>query len=190
MMSDGALPGDDLVARIVAGDREAEAALVRQYLRGVRTLLSFQTRAPEEAEDLLQDTFLTVLSKIRNGDLRDPTRLSAFIHGVARNLALAHYRGDHAARIAGDVTLLERIESETPGPLELADRDQASAFLQVAIAELPVERDRALLQRYFFEEAEVDQLCSELGTDRRHFSRVKHRATRRLIEQIKGRASP
>lgn len=184
-MSGTALPSDDLVTRILSGDRSAEEALVRHYFRGVRALLKHGTRTTDDAEDLCQDTFLTVISKIRRGDLRDPAKLSAFVHGVARNLALAQYRAESMDRPAGDVMALERIAAEMPGPFEIASQEQATALLRVAIESLPVERDRTLMKRHFFAEASVEQLCKELATDRVQFSRIKHRATRRLIELLR-----
>ncbi len=185
-MSDG-LPGSpDLVVRIAAGDRLAEEELVRQYLRGVRTLLKFTTRSSDDAEDILQETFLTVISKIRRGEVRESGKVSGFIHGVARNLATSFYRRDAGDRMDAVRTMVGQLASDVPGPLELADQAQTTSFLQTAIDDLPVERDRKLLRRYFFEHTSVDQLCEDLGTDRRHFSRLKHRATRRLIEQVKG----
>lgn len=184
-VSGAALPSDDLVTRIISGDRAAEEALVRHYFRGVRALLKHGTRTADDAEDLCQDTFLTVISKIRRGDLRDPAKLSAFVHGVARNLAMAQYRTEGSDRPAGDILALERLASETPGPFELASQEQATALLRAAIDSLPVERDRTLMKRHFFAAASVEQLCTELATDRVQFSRIKHRATRRLIELLR-----
>lgn len=188
-LSDGNAPPLDLVSRIISGDRAAEETLVREYTRGVRALLRFQTRTPEVAEDLFQETFLTVIGKTRRGEVRDVEKLNAFIQGVARNIATAHYRKETRDRSDSHFDALERIAAQIPGPLELADHDQAIEILQLAIDSLPVERDKLLLKRYFFEDITVDQLCLELGTNRRHFARVKHRAVRRLIELTKGRLS-
>lgn len=188
-LNDGPEPLSDLVSRIISGDRAAEEELIQNFARGVRNLLRFNSRTPDVADDMFQDTFITVLGKLRRGEIRDPDKLKSFIHSVARNLTTKHYSKDGVRRTRADVTMLQTIASELPGPLEVTDSEQTVELLTSAIEDLSVGRDRVLLKRYFFEGTHIDRVCEEIGTDRKHFYRRKHRAIRRLVELVKERLS-
>jgi RNA polymerase sigma factor (sigma-70 family) len=79
-------PAALLVRRIRAGDRSAEEELVKQYRPGVLTIAAARTRDYEAARDLTQEIFIHVLKAVREGQLREPEKLSAFIQGIARNV--------------------------------------------------------------------------------------------------------
>jgi RNA polymerase sigma-70 factor, ECF subfamily len=90
--ADDAQSGADLVSRIRAGDRRAEEELVGRYSRGVAIIIRHEVRQAAVAADLTQETLRIALEKIRRGDLREPEKLSGFICGLARNLAIGHHR--------------------------------------------------------------------------------------------------
>jgi RNA polymerase sigma factor (sigma-70 family) len=76
-----------LVERLRAGDPAAEHELVVMFGRRIRIVLEFRLRDREAARDLAQETLVAAITALRDGKLRDAERLSAFVHGVARNLA-------------------------------------------------------------------------------------------------------
>jgi len=75
-----------LVGRVRAGDVGAEEELVRAYRRGVLAIAAARTRDREAALDLTQEVLIAVLKALREGQLREPEKLAAFVHGIARNL--------------------------------------------------------------------------------------------------------
>ena len=168
----------ELVAKIIAGDSEAEAALVQQYSRGLSVILHQATGDSAVAEDLFQDTFRIALEKIRRGEVRDPEKLSGFICSLARNLALLHFR-----RFPRSTTFKEadakEIRSSSPNQLdELLNREKVRAIRQV-LSELGSQRDREILYRFYISEEKKDQICADLELDSLQFNRVLHRARER-----------
>jgi len=75
-----------LAERIRAGDRSAEDELVNTYRRGVFVIAVARTRDREAARDLTQEVLIAILQALRDGQLRELAKLSAFIQGTARNL--------------------------------------------------------------------------------------------------------
>jgi RNA polymerase sigma-70 factor, ECF subfamily len=75
-----------LARRIIAGDRSAEDELVSTYRRGVFVIAVARTRDREAAADLTQEILIAILKALRDGQLREATKLAAFIQGTARNL--------------------------------------------------------------------------------------------------------
>ena len=61
---------NDLIKRAKKGDKEATARLVSQYSERIYNLALRILRNKEDAEDVLQETFLTVLRKLETFDGR------------------------------------------------------------------------------------------------------------------------
>jgi RNA polymerase sigma factor (sigma-70 family) len=81
-----------LVARIRAGNTEAEDCLVSAYSRGIFLIAVARTRDREAARDLTQEVLIAVLKALREGQLRSPDKLAAFIQGVTRNVVNNYLR--------------------------------------------------------------------------------------------------
>src|SRR6266540_3609096 len=84
---------DVLVARAKAGDQAALEALFRAFETPVYNLARRMMRTPEDAEDVLQETFLEVVRSI--GQYRGEGHLWGWIRRVAATKALMRIRRDH-----------------------------------------------------------------------------------------------
>ncbi len=103
---------DVLVARARSGDLEALEALYRAFETPVYNLARRILRSPEDAEDVLQETFLEVLRSIRG--YRGDGPLWAWIRRIAASKALMRIRREQLrAADAFD-------EETTPGAPALA----------------------------------------------------------------------
>jgi RNA polymerase sigma-70 factor (ECF subfamily) len=171
---------EQLVRRIRAGDRRAEDELVRRYQRGVGAVLRRAGADAATADDLSQETFATSLRKIRAGEVREPERLAGFLCSLARNLAIEHYRKAGSRRTAG----LSDTDFASPEPSPLDDllRTERAAVVRKVLAELPSERDRQVLFRFYLAEEDKDGICRDLGLSSLHFNRVVFRARERYRE--------
>ena len=83
-----------LVRRAAAGDRAAFGELYSRYARLVHGILLARVRY-HEAEDLVQDVFLTAMSRLPQ--LRDSASFSSWICTIARNRAHDFHRTQPAA---------------------------------------------------------------------------------------------
>ena len=83
---------DDAVvlARVLAGDEDAFAGLVKRYEPRLRLYVTHIVGVAEEARDLVQESFIRVW---RNLDQYDPRyRFSTWLFRIAHNLAIDHVR--------------------------------------------------------------------------------------------------
>ncbi|HEY4562151.1 MAG TPA: sigma-70 family RNA polymerase sigma factor [Thermoanaerobaculia bacterium] len=174
----------DLVRRIAAGDGAAEAALVERYSRGVLYLLRRLGAPPELADDLHQETFRIVIERLRRQGLEDPAGLAGFLRGTARNLMTAERRKTARRRTDADPERLEQTVHPAPGQLAAVLLEEEAAIVRRLIAEMPTDRDRQLLLRFYVAEEEKDSICGELGLDSLHFNRVLFRARHRFKELL------
>ena len=174
----------DLVRQIAAGDAAAEETLVQRYSDGLLYLLQRLGASPELADDLHQETFRIVLERLRQRGLDDPAGLAGFLHGTARNLMLAERRKTFRRRTDADPQGLEHAVHPAPGQLSTVLLDEEAAIVRRLIAELPTDRDRQLLLRFYVAEEEKESICAALGLDSLHFNRVLFRARHRFKEHL------
>src|ERR1044072_1950771 len=83
---------DVLVARAQAGDEEALEALYRAFETPVYNLVRRMLRRPEDAEDVVQETFLEVVRNIKQ--YRGEGHLWGWIRKIASTKALMRIRRD------------------------------------------------------------------------------------------------
>lgn len=183
----------DLVRRIAAGDATAEGELVSRYSRGLFYLLRRLGALPELADDLHQETFRIVLERLRRRPLEQPEGLAGFLRGTARNLMVAERRKTARRRTDADELALDQAVHPAPGQLSAVLLDEEAETIRRLIGELPTDRDRQLLLRFYVAEERKESICTDLGLDHLHFHRVLFRARQRfkeLLERGERRRAP
>lgn len=137
---------------------------------------------PEEAEDLLQETFLRVM---RTGPPERIENLRSYLLATAKHLSLNRLRRPRPVDApAGDASGdLEGLPANRPGPHEEASFRLLSDALRHALADLPASHRRA------FELAVLDGLSYEevaraTGTTLAQVKVHVHRARRRLVDAL------
>jgi len=149
-------------------------------------------RNTADAEDLVNETFITALEKIRRGDLREPERLSGFILAVARNLALGRLR-EGMRRAHTNIDEVPPPADPGRGPLEQLLLKERAEIVRQVLGELKMERDRQIIIRYYIMEDDKESVCASLGITLTHFNRVRFRAVgrfRELYEAKRGGKKP
>lgn len=172
-------PGD-LVRRILAGDRGAEAELVELYGEGLAFLLRRWTRDKEAAEDIYQETIRRALEKLRRGELRDPDSLPSFLRGLAHNLSIDHYRR-HSRRSERERPIVDTLDPPDAGAGQLVSllRREKIGLVRRLVSELRQERDREVLLRFYLAEEDKQRIQADLGLTPAEFNVVLFRARRR-----------
>jgi len=190
-----------LVERLQAGDATALEGLMERYSARLYRLAFSITRNARDAEEVLQDVFLTVFRKI--GSFEQRAKLGTWLYRVTTNTALNKRRGlaatvevalddllptylDDGHR-AGDRSFLLTDWSETPEEELLAGEGRAA--LDRALAMLPDGYRAVLVLR------DVDGLSTEEAADAlgESVSSVKsrlHRARMALREIITRSLAP
>lgn len=79
-----------LMLRFQAGDRAAFASLVRKHKVPLYNFILRQVRAPNVAEDLVQDVFVRIVQNA--ADFKHEARFSTWTYAIARNICIDHLR--------------------------------------------------------------------------------------------------
>jgi RNA polymerase sigma-70 factor (ECF subfamily) len=183
---------EKIVAAALTGDRQAESRMVIALRPGVLAVLRFGAfHRWIDAEDLTQETLQVVVERVRARTIDDPRKVFAFAAATARNMALNSARKVLRQQTVVDSELVDELaqnlEMEPSDLSESDDRHLAQAVMAL-LDELPTERDRQVLIRFYLDGNDKQQLCRELGLSPKHFDRVLMRARSRLRTIIERRA--
>jgi RNA polymerase sigma factor (sigma-70 family) len=140
-----------LVARARAGDFGALEHVYRAYERSVYTLARRLTKTPEDAEDVLQETFLEVCRSL--GKWRGDGSLWGWVRQVAASKALMRYRREKLrATDVLDDDVADRMGDDVPLRLDL----------EAALARLP-ERTRTVVWLHDVEGMTHEEIAELMG---------------------------
>ncbi len=178
-----------MLTEMVAGEPDAFAALYDRLSGPLFTLCLRMVGDAEEAEDVLQEVFLTIW---RRGVTYDPTRSSVFswcVH-LTRCKAIDHLRsrgrrlrvlgpargnGDHGS--APDPAPPEAVAA-TPSAADDADRNDQAARVRRVLGALPAEQSQVIEMAFFGDLTHHEisaRLAQPLGT-------IKARIRRGLLK--------
>jgi len=132
-----------LVRRLRAGDSTAFDQIYAVFNNRLLSFLTRMARNRSIAEDLLEETWLRLVSS--GEDLREDTRLGPWLFTVARNLYISYCRSRlRETAYTADLVLLW--PGELPRtPFDMASFNELEERLEAAIAQLPPTYREAIL---------------------------------------------
>jgi RNA polymerase sigma-70 factor (ECF subfamily) len=131
-----------LVERLRRGDGDAFDRVYAHFRGPVFGFLARLSGRRDLAEELLQETFVRLAA--RATELREDTRLGAWLFTVARNLHVSHVRMSVLDAARADRAALEE-PARPPTPFEEAAAGQIQLALERALAALPPSYREVLL---------------------------------------------
>jgi RNA polymerase sigma-70 factor (ECF subfamily) len=162
-----------LVARTLAGDREAFGQLYDRYARLVRAVVHDATADPTTVHDLTQEVFLRAFRQLAR--LREPERVGPWLVGIAR-LVSREQRRRRPWEPLGD--------GEPAGePLAAVDEADEAAYLLRLVGQLP-EPERLAVHCFFLSERGVAETGRLLKLSRSGTYAVLQRACARLARWL------
>ena len=193
-LSAEATPADDaaMVSSIVAGDRAAFTQLMRRYNRRLYRIARATLREPADAEDALQEAYLTALKSI--AQFRGESSLSTWLSRVVLNECLGRLRRtarrQNIVRIdgsSGDDEVADVADVNAELPDRLLDRQQVRLLLERKLDALP-EMFRIVFVLRSVEDLSVQETAQCLGipeaTVRTRYFRAKRLLRESLAEEI------
>ena len=174
----------DLPERIRQGDASAETELVHQFTRRIFVMGVVRTHDREAARDLVQDVLIAVIGSLRKGQLLDPDKLAAFVHGTARNLINNRLRTERQqpqleplsenlaqACLSEELEYAERTRLVLQGMNRLGDEDRQILWMTLVEGRGPAE------------------IASSLGLSSEVVRTRKGRAIRKVTDLIRNKLS-
>jgi RNA polymerase sigma-70 factor (ECF subfamily) len=162
------------VERLRDGDLATEHHFVSYFEQLLSIKLRARTLAPETIDELRQETFSRVIAALRKqGGIRQPERLGAFVNSICNNVLLEFYQARSHTQPPEDFHL-----QKTDKVLDLKGllvTRESQEHIRRILGDLP-KKDRQLLRAVFLEEKDKDEVCRSFGVDRDYLRVLLHRA--------------
>ena len=156
-----------LVEKAQRGDRDALNELIRKYQDRTYQYAFRLTRNPEEACDVVADSFLRVNNAIKN--FKGNSAFSTWLYRIVTNCYLDRRKRDKSKSVVSIDSTLQyeqdeiARELEDPGntPDEQAERNQREVMLQKALNKLP-EFQKAMIIMFHAEQQTYEEIAEAL----------------------------
>lgn len=171
-----------LVEKAQRGDKSALNELVRKYQDRTYQYAFRLTRNPEEACDVVADSFVRVNNAIKN--FKGNSAFSTWLYRIVTNCYLDRRKRDKSKSLVSIDSTLQydqdeiTREIEDPGntPDEIAERNQREVMLQKALNKLP-EFQKAMIIMFHAEQQSYEEIAEALdlplGTVKSRLNRAR-----------------
>jgi len=176
----------DLALRLQAGDSASEDELARLFHPHLLAMAASRLNDRETAREIAQEAILGVLSALREGRLREPEKLPAFVVGTGRNLI--------------NNSLRQKVQR--PEPLNLGSKEAAIPSPDPDASESSLEKeerrdvvfdaiqglrpvDRRILYLTLAEGLKPQEIAAEMGLKPETIRLRKSRALKRVRRKLK-----
>lgn len=162
---------DDLVGRVLAGNRQEYAEIVRRHEPLLYAYLRSRVGSEADAEDLMQEAFVEAFLSLDR--YRPNTNFPAWLRSIARNLARNHFRTRSRRGKAGLPEACLDAEPPLPPPEELQDA------LRHCLDQLD-DRSREAVRRFYQEAKSLRAIGEEIQQSVSWVGVTLHRARHSL----------
>lgn len=172
-------PESDLLAALARGERWAADEVWARYAGGVQRLMTRALGPRPEVEDLTQEAFMRVFSRI--GTLREAGALREFVFVIAVNVLKRElrYRWVRRRVLLSDSGSIPDIEGPSPDP----EAREALARCYAILDKLGARERAAFVLRYM-EERTLDEVASGLGVSLSTAKRLVTRSAERISKHV------
>jgi RNA polymerase sigma-70 factor (ECF subfamily) len=183
------------VERARSGDSDAFRLLVEQHSRAIFRLAYRMTGNEEDAEDVVQETFLRAYRQLGKYEAR--SSFSTWLYRIASNYSLDLIRmrkrhEDKRERGSAEENrdILQSIAVDSPGPDRIVYSSQVKDRVDAALSQLSAQERTAFVLRHF-EGLSIEEIGEALGTGANATKHSIFRAVqklRRTLEPVVGSA--
>ena len=171
-----------LIQRILAGDEDAFASLIRKYEKQVHAQALRQIDDFQIAEDIVQETFLQVYQRLET--LEDPTLFPKWLYVIVNRRCIAWLRKNRLQTESLEEIDVSEIETEAYSRYVAAEHAETTAeaqrdLVQKLLAKLK-ESDQEVITLHYFEEMSSSEIGEFLGVSENTIRSRLRRARQQL----------
>jgi RNA polymerase sigma-70 factor (ECF subfamily) len=166
---------DSYLERLRAGDFRTQEHFVAYFSELIQIKLRSRLQSPQDIEDVRQETFVRVLTALRNeGGIRQADRLGPYVNSTCNNVLLEKYRSPKGASLDDEEEGIDLPDTRMD-VLGVLVAKQTQEKVREILDDMP-EKDRRILKEIFLEERDKDDVCTDFGVDRNYLRVLLHRA--------------
>jgi RNA polymerase sigma-70 factor (ECF subfamily) len=149
------------VARARGGDHDAFRVLVDRHSRSIYRLAYRMTGRPEDAEDVVQETFVRAYRRL--GRFESRSNFATWLYRIGFNCAIDYMRARPKRESAEPQETLEVLAPSSGGPTmdDLVFAGEIGRRVQAALADLTAQERAAFLLRHYHG-CSIEEICQAL----------------------------
>jgi RNA polymerase sigma-70 factor (ECF subfamily) len=175
---------EELTARARRGDDDAFRLIFERYARPIISFIYDMVGQRDLAEELTQETFVRAYKNLSG--LRDETKLSTWLFGIAKNVAReslrTRHRDDHKVGIDDDY-VAEIKDEKLPPDRELLDKE-LNGVIQDALGALDEDK-RMVFTLKIFHQRSYEEIAEITGFSIPKLKTDLHRARAEMKRRIR-----
>lgn len=175
---------EELIARARRGDDEAFRLIFDRYGRPIISFIYDMVGRRDLAEELTQETFVRAYKNL-NG-LRDDSKLSTWLFGIAKNVAREslRYRHREMAKVGiDDDRVIELSDGKLPPDRELLDKE-LNGVIRDALGALDEDK-RLVFTLKIFQQRSYEEIAEITGSSIPKLKTDLHRARAEMRRRIR-----
>ncbi len=171
-----------IITRILAGKTEEYAYFLNAYSQQIHTLIIRMGHSPEDAEELVQDTFIKAFRNLSS--FRGKSSFMTWLYRIAYNLSISALRKRKSETINIDEQYWAKIsDTETDEELD-NDTEEQIKKLRHALTLLPPD-ERALIALFYEEAHSLRDISNITGITGNNVKVKLHRIRKKICLLIK-----
>lgn len=142
----------DLVSLYINGSEKAFELLLKRHKSKIYTTIYLIVRDQYIAEDLLQETFIKAIKKLRSGSYNEEGKFAPWIVRIAHNLAIDYFRREkrYPTIVMEDGTnIFNSIQFSENSMESIRIKDETHETLKKMIEALPDSQREVLIMRHY-----------------------------------------
>ena len=146
-MTDG-----DLVCLYQSGEERAFEELLRRYKNRVFSTIFYMVKDREVAEDLFQDTFTRVVTKLTDNRYTEEGKFAAWLLRIAHNIVIDYFRKENHMKMIREVegySLFDGMNAKHLNPEEELIQKEKILLVRNLIECLPEHQRRVVILRHY-----------------------------------------
>ncbi len=173
----------DLVARACEGDQEAFRLIFERYSRPLISFVYDQVGNRELAEELTQETFVRAYRSLRT--LREETKLSTWLFGIAKNVARESLRARRRTNqhVDLDDKLVLNLSDRGPVPVKQLLNKELNEVIQNSLALLDEDK-RLVFTLKVFQQCSYEEIAEITGFSIPKLKTDLHRARTEMRKRV------
>ena len=157
---------EDLVVSYAEGNNSAFDVLLNRYKGSVHSYIYFIVRNKELTEELFQETFVKVITTIKQGRYTDNGKFKAWIMRIAHNLIIDNFRQERNENLISN----DEVEVDLFNNMKLCDHTIEEKLVKQQVLEdvrrlvgfLP-ETQRKVLEMRFYQDMSFKEIADTTG---------------------------
>lgn len=166
------------IQRILDGETELYTFFLDRYSRPIYSLIVQMVSCSEDAEELVQDTFLKAFRSLNS--YKAESRFSTWLYRIAYNVAISFTRKKRQDFLYIEENMINNVPDEKAKEILCETDDEERILALVKAVELLSVEEKALITLFYYEEKSIEEIGEVLNLSISNVKVRLHRIRKKL----------